>query len=438
MTLEPLTPNALAAIVVTVAAVGFIMRGVDVRLVLALGALPLFAIAGQVPRMSLLIAKEMANPGTIVPIGAALGFAYVLRLTGCDVHLVQLLLRPLRRVPWLLIPGGIAAGYLVNTVIVSQAGAVAVLGPVLVPLILAAGMSPVTAGSVLLLGCSMGGELNNPGAVEIVTLSALTELEPDRVVARVFPWNLWACVPALLAAWCLAMLHERGRPRSPADEDPSAGKARVPIRLNPFKAAVPLVPLTLLFLVPRLVDLPEELVGPPITLSALLIGVVAAALTSPRRVGGFASAFFEGAGYAYTHVISLIVTATLFAEAVKTSGLIDAMTSGLSRLPPVAAMLTGGSVAWGLATITGSGIAPAVAIMKAMVPAAESLGIDPHRLGALIALTAHFGRTMSPAAAVVFLSASLSRASAKDLIKRVIPPLLVGGAVLVLAAALVP
>ncbi len=92
--METLNPNALVAIVVTVAAVAFIARGVDVRLVLALGALPLFVIAGQVPRMILLIAKEMANPGTVVPIGAALGFAYVLRLTGCDEHLVQMLLRP--------------------------------------------------------------------------------------------------------------------------------------------------------------------------------------------------------------------------------------------------------------------------------------------------------------------------------------------------------
>ena len=83
-------------------------------------------------------------------------------------------------------------------------------------------------------------------------------------------------------------------------------------------------------------------------------------------------------------------------------------------------------------------IAPAVAIMNAMVPGAESLRIDPHRLGALIALTAHFGRTMSPAAAVVFLCASLSRTSPMDLIRRVMPPLLAGGAVLVLAAALAP
>ena len=124
MSLESLTPDTQAAIVVTVAVVGFIIRGVDVRLVLALGAFPLFVIAGQVPRMILLIAKEMANPGTIVPIGAALGFAYVLRLTGCDEHLVQLLLRPLRHVRWLLIPGGIAAGYLVNTVIVARPHAI--------------------------------------------------------------------------------------------------------------------------------------------------------------------------------------------------------------------------------------------------------------------------------------------------------------------------
>ena len=287
MALETLTPDALAAIVVTVAAVGFIVRGVDVRLVLALGAFPLFAIAGQVPRMILLIAKEMANPGTIVPIGAALGFAYVLRLTGCDEHLVHLLLRPLRRVRWLLIPGGIAAGYLVNTVIVSQAGAAAVLGPVLVPLVLAAGMSPVTAGSVLLMGCSMGGELNNPGAVEVVTLSAphatssRTGSSPGssagtcgRASPRCSRPGAWPCSTS-----------EGGPTRRPI-EGPAAGTPPPPIRPNPIKAAVPLVPLTLLFLVPRLVDLPRELVGPPMTLSALLIGVAAAALTTPGASGG--------------------------------------------------------------------------------------------------------------------------------------------------------
>ena len=83
---------------------------------------------------------EMANPATVVPIGSAMGFAFVLRMTGCDQHLVELLLVPIRRVRPLLVPGGIAAGYLINTTIVSQAGTASVLGPILIPLLRAGGL----------------------------------------------------------------------------------------------------------------------------------------------------------------------------------------------------------------------------------------------------------------------------------------------------------
>ena len=103
------------------------------------------------------MAREMANPATVVPIGSAMGFSYVLRLTGCDQHLIHLLLRPLRRVRPLLVPGGILAGYLVNTTLVSQTSAAAVVGPILIPLLIAGGIPAPTAGAVLLLGCSMGG-----------------------------------------------------------------------------------------------------------------------------------------------------------------------------------------------------------------------------------------------------------------------------------------
>ena len=58
---------------------------------------------------------------------------------------------------------------------------------------------------------------------------------------------------------------------------------------------------------------------------------------------------------------------------------------------------------WSLAVVSGTGIAPAVAVMEFFVPAAASMGLDPTRLGTVAALGAHFGRTMSPAAAVVMV-----------------------------------
>ena len=195
-------------VVVTV----LIVRRVDVRLVLLAAAVPLFAVSGGLKLMLTKLVAEMANRGTVVPICTALGFAYVLRITECDQHLIRLLLRPLRHVRWLLIPGGISAGYLVNTTIVSQTGTAAVLGPILIPLLRAGGVQPAAAGAILLLGSSMGGELFNPGAVEMRKLAELTGLSGPEVVARSTAQNLLACGTALLSFWALAQFRGRRKP----------------------------------------------------------------------------------------------------------------------------------------------------------------------------------------------------------------------------------
>ena len=88
-----------------------------------------------------------------------------------------------------------------------------------------------------------------------------------------------------------------------------------------MKAAVPFIPLALLFGAshPALLKPFHDHVA---VLAAMLIGCVAAALSSPRQTGKLASAFFEGMGFAYSHVISITVCATLFAEGIKANGLI--------------------------------------------------------------------------------------------------------------------
>jgi DcuC family C4-dicarboxylate transporter len=445
----------LVAIAVIVGGAILIGRRVDVRLVLLLAAAPLFAVAGQFPAMILAMAREMANHRTIVPICSAVGFAYVLNITECDQHLVHVLLKPLRKLRVLLIPGGVAAGYVVNSAIVSQTGAAAVIGPILVPLLLAAGFSAEAAGATLLLGCSMGGELFNPGAVEVVTLAGLTHLEAPALVPRMRWVNLTACAAALLAFWLVTARRERAS-RAPVSgsREAVAERAHQPegFRVNGAKAIVPLIPLALLYLFPKFSPFPEEPQDRPAAgakalaeqrgsatiLAAMLVGVVAAGATSPRQARKLAPAFFEGAGYAYTHVISLIVVATTFAEGMEASGLIKAMKVGLARLGPAPALLLSIAAPWGMAFVCGSGIAPAVAVMNSLVPVADALHIDPIRLGTVIALAAHFGRTMSPVAAVVFMSTTLTKTAANAVITRVFPALLIGGVVLFLAAFLKP
>ena len=331
------------------------------------------------------MAAEMSNPATIVPICSAIGFAYVLRTTGCDREMVRLLLSPLKRAPWLLVPGGILSGYLVNTTIVSQTGAAAVLGPILIPLLRAGGLGAATSGAVLLLGASMGGELFNPGAVEMRKLSELTGLTGHQLVARQTPLNFTACGSALLAFWFLtrrrepvAAVHDRRGTCRPSRSTPSRRSSRsVPLVLLSVDAALGAAsPLA-------------AMVGPSKILAAMLIGVVLAGAVAPAAIRQLASSFFEGAGFAYTHVISLIVAASTFAEGVRQSGLIElsskfSPTGRRSRSSPPPSS----PGAW--AMFSGSGIAPAVSIMDFFVPAADGLGLDPVRLGTLAALGAPF------------------------------------------------
>src|SRR5262249_58280113 len=55
-----------------------------------------------------------AKESYVLPICSAMGFAFVLKHTGCDRQFVLLLIRPVRRARARLIPGVVLTGFLVN------------------------------------------------------------------------------------------------------------------------------------------------------------------------------------------------------------------------------------------------------------------------------------------------------------------------------------
>jgi DcuC family C4-dicarboxylate transporter len=424
------TAPVLATLVIA-CAVAFVVKRYDVRLVLGLAAALLFIIAGAPHDYFAVVARQMVDDKTVVPICSAMGFAWVIKHTGADLHLVTLLLAPLRHVRALVVPGGVASGYVVNTAIVSQSSTAACVGPVLVPIVTGVGVHPIVAGAMLLLGASMGGELFNPGAVELVTLSGLSNETPQRMVAAIMPYNLLASSLALLSFWGMTLWRRRDASTAAVQRTEEQ-----PVKVSPLRAVVPLVPLILIFGVPALVELPQQYEGPVSIAAAMLLGVGAAGLVTPRVIPELPKAFFEGAGFAYTHVISLIIVATAFAEGMKLTGLIEALVGLLSHWPSllvVAAVVT----PLLLAVTTGSGIAPAVAVMKVLVPAAAAIGVDPLKIGALIAVSAQLGRTASPAAAVVMMASTVSGQSSHLLLREVWKPLLIAAAALLCVAIVV-
>ena len=411
-------------------------------------------------------AEGMSNPQFVVPICSAMGFAYVCKLTGCDAHLVHLLTRPLRSVRWLMVPGGIAVAFFVNSAIVSQTSTVAVVGPVIIPLLLAAGYSRITAGSLLLLGGSMGGELLNPAAVEVTAIRAFTGGKATDIIRHLLPYNLLASGTALLVFWVLSFWYER---RSTDDStevqayEPgsiaatmSKSFAEQVDRINFAKAIVPIVPIFLLVVVRTLLErwdwMPEVLtasstnkIAEQATIgAAMLIGVVCAGLTNGRQSSKITAAFFEGAGFVYAHVISIIAAAAMFADAVRANGLIEMMTSHLQHAP-LAITTASVAIPWIMACVTGTAVGTAPLVISIILPIAAGVGggattqsaaglATMMRIGGVNAISAQFGRTSSLVAPVTIMAATLARARPIDLVKRVFPPLLAGGLILLAAA----
>jgi DcuC family C4-dicarboxylate transporter len=458
----------LLGLVVIVLAVYAIARRVDVRLALFLAALALGALAGNLTSILRAFLVTFADEKFVVPICCAMGFAHVLRHTGCDQHLVRTLTQPLQKVNFLLIPGAVLVGFLVNVPIISQASTAVTVGSVLIPLLLAARLSPVTVGAALLLGASVGGELLNPGAPEMRTIAEKTQEAADDLGVTVtapagqdcvrhnLPLALVQLTVATLAFWVISLRAEARTKQEPQPQPKEAEPAEPAFCINYFKAMVPLVPLVLLFLTSgafKLLDVPQEwLVAAPrksegqpdpadqaarfesrLIGAAMLLGAAVAALTAWRRSSEVARAFCEGAGYAFANIITVIVAASCFGEGVKQIGL-AALTQEVLRIAPGLLLPLAGLLPFAFALLSGSGMASTQSLFGFFAAPALLQHADPAHVGGVVSLAAAAGRTMSPVAAVVLLTATLTKTNPVDLVRRVSVPLLLGVTAMVVAA----
>lgn len=427
----------LAALVVAAAVFG-IFRGMDVRLALMLAALTLAGMAGDVRPVVREFLATFSNEKFVVPICSAMGFAYVLRHTQCDQHLVHLLTKPLQHARGLLIPGVVLVGFLVNIPVISQTSTAVCIGAVVVPLMRAAGMSPLTIGSTILLGASLGGELLNPGAPELNTVAESQKCSPKDVVPAVSRLVFFHLAIATAIFWWISLRHERSVRKTTQD-------AYVPdaaFKVHYLRAFVPVVPLVLLFMTGpplNLLEVPLDWIaeekakssyGTRLIGFAMLVGVLVAMLATPKQASTAPKAFFEGAGYGFAAIISIIVTANCFGVAIKQIGLAERLAE-LIRSAPTLLIPVAASVPLAFSALSGSGMASTQSLYGFFVQPAEDAGLNRLDLGAIVSIAAAAGRTMSPVAAVTLMSASMTQTSPFALAKRVAVPLLISWVIVV-------
>lgn len=464
-----MAPTDWLTLGIIAAAMAAVFRGTDVRLALLAAALALGAVAGDLAPVVREFLTTFSNEKFVVPICASMGFAYVLKHTGCDRHLVRALVGPIRRVRPLMVPGVVGVGFLVNIPVISQTSTAVCLGTVVVPLMRAAGFSAATTGAALLLGASVGGELLNPGAPELLTVKDKTGVDTRAMVPRLLPLVLPMLGVSALVLWATEWWRGWKQPNLPSPSPEKEGEESTPSSspsskgegfghepLNPLKALIPLVPLAILFASGPPLDwvaVSQRWVVPypsseasagvagvagaearerhrdPRTSSrmiglAMLIGVAAAAAAAPRHAGGCMKAFFEGAGYGFTHIISLIVIASCFGKGIEQVGLARHLGNLIAAEPNLLHPLAG-VIPWAFAFLSGSGMASTQSLYGFFYGPAVEHGQDPLGVGAMVSTGAAAGRTMSPVAAVTLMAAALTGAPAGELVKRVAPPLLI-------------
>jgi DcuC family C4-dicarboxylate transporter len=344
----------------------------------------------------------------------------------------------------------ILVGFLVNVPVISQTSTAVCIGPVVVPLMRAAGYSLPTVGACLLLGASVGGELLNPGAPELLTVFDRTKVSTiDQTQHYLPPLVFTQLAVAVLVAWVMSVWWERGSGANPERErggesGPVADAAGSSEPVNVLKAIVPIVPIALLFAsgLPKpfnLFEVPAEwlvAVKPGATGHdpsyssrliglAMLVGVVVAMAVTPGKARDCVRQFFDGAGYGFANIVSLIVTATCFGTAIESAGLAAALGRLIGEAPgllqPLAALVP---LAFG--AVCGSGMASTQSLYGFFHGPAVELGHDPTAVGALVAVGSAAGRTMSPVAAVTLMCASLTQTNPFTLARRVAVPLLAG------------
>ena len=411
---------ALAIVALTLVA---LVKRYETRLVLCVSGLLMCIISLDPMAAYNQFAKSMTTGNLIQSICSAMGFAFLVSYTKCDIHLVQLLTRPMKSLGLFLIPCCTLLTAVINAAIPSAAGCAAAVGATLIPLMIRSGITPAGAGAAVLAGTY--GSNFNPGGAHPVMISGMAGIEPmEFIIENALTYTVLSLVGALMITVVEVFLrdHKGSGELGNIQTDTTGGIGKV----NILYAIAPMVPLVILLLGNTYV--PAIKMG---VAQAMLIGVTYTMIITRINPQNAFKEFFNGAGKGYGNVLGIIISAGVFAAGLREAGVVDALIEALKQANEYARV--GGALGtWAMAVLMGSGDAATFAFNEAVTPHAAEFGMTISELGNTVMCAAQLGRTMSPIAGVVILLAGMSQVSPIDLVKRTAIPMIAAWFVLII------
>ncbi len=383
-------------------------------------------------------------PGLGLMIMVIAGFSTYMEKIGASKALVKVCVKPLQKVrsPYLLL----ALTYLVGQFIALFIGSATGLGLLLMasiyPLLLALGVSPVAAASVIATTCCLD---LGPGDANSLKAAALANITPIEYFVKAQGPVALFCIPCIAIAhyffqrWfdhrdAAKLAQTAGGPQISGGQKVAAEDLDLSNAIEgagpSFYAILPMLPLALLFIFSPFIYKAVDLSLVTALLVSILVSFIVDLITHHnfKQCCENSKAIFEGMGKVFTTTVSLIVCAELFALGLQKIGGIDTMISAAAALKGAGAiimllvMLGIMSVA---AIVTGSGNAAFFAFSPLLPQAAADVGVSTLSMAVPVQMASSIARTMSPIAGVMIAVSGISGLSPVQLVRRTIPVMIV-------------
>lgn len=366
---------------------------------------------------------SMTKVGLIKAICASMGFAFVMKFTKCDQHLVNALTKPLGNIGFFLIPMVTLLTYMINIAIPSAAGCSAAVGATLIPLLMASGVRPAMAGAAVFAG--VFGSVLSPGnahnifVTEMVQKAGNASYTVQDVIKVQMPSAFVGLAIVLVCITLMAFVFkDYNKGTNYLVETGIEEKNTKDLEVNYLYALMPIVPLVILIVggtgLSNLSFLTWTKMG---VAEAMLIGGVLSIFVTMTNPQTIVKEFFNGMGSAYANIIGIIVAAGVFVAGLTACGAIDFIIE-LLKSEQSYVKFGGTFIPYLMGIITGSGDAATFAFNEAITSQAASLGFAQDKLGMAASIAGAFGRGSSPIAGACIVCAGLAMANPVDIAKR--------------------
>ncbi|MDE5603099.1 MAG: C4-dicarboxylate transporter DcuC [Helicobacter sp.] len=371
--------------------------------------------------------KQLAGVGLIIM--SVAGFAAYMKHINASAKLAFLANKPLSKFQnkYLILSGTFVVGMALKIVISSYAGLLLLLLTCIYPVLIALGIRPIVAVSVLSLialdyGPKDGNSINMADMVG----------QKDNVVGLFLNYQIWVVLAyiliiALLIPFYFAWIDKRDKAKNLLQEQSQSLEIINP-KCPTFYIFLPWLPVVFLF-VGYFFQIKLDVITANFISIALVFVIEFIRHKDAKKLGEDMVIILKAMSEIFISVVSIIIAAGVFAEGIKALGGIGILADGIANLGVSATILTItilSFLVYFFAMIMGSGIAAFNAFGRLAPDIAVKLGIAPITLVLPIEIASCLGRAASPIAGGILALAGFAKIPPIEIIKRTTPLLLIG------------